>query len=66
MASSLAPCMSVRGPDAFRYGGARAIIWLDRLMCTAGITRGFIRVLVGQKRESASRGSACPGPRAFP
>jgi 2-polyprenyl-3-methyl-5-hydroxy-6-metoxy-1,4-benzoquinol methylase len=54
MAFSLGPAMSVRGPDAFRYGVARVIIWLDRMLCRAGVTQGFIRVLIGRKPQSGS------------
>jgi 2-polyprenyl-3-methyl-5-hydroxy-6-metoxy-1,4-benzoquinol methylase len=54
MAFSLAPCMSVRGPDAFRYAVARVIIGLDRLLCRLGVTKGFIRVLIGRKAGPSS------------
>jgi 2-polyprenyl-3-methyl-5-hydroxy-6-metoxy-1,4-benzoquinol methylase len=49
MAFSLSPCTLVKGPDAFRYQAARLIIAIDKLLCRLGLTRGFIRVIVGRK-----------------
>ncbi len=48
-AFSHGPCMTVKGPDAFRYGVARIIVALDLFCCQRRWTKGFIRVIVGHK-----------------
>lgn len=42
--------MSVRGPDIFRYPLARALVRADRVMCRSGICRGFVRIMISQKK----------------
>lgn len=49
-AFAVSPCMSLIGPDWFRYSVARAITWLDRVLCRAGICRGFLRIMIGRNR----------------
>lgn len=44
------PSMAVVGPDWFRYTVARALVTLDRLFCSLGISRGFCRIIVARKR----------------
>lgn len=44
------PCMSLRGPDWFRYPIAGAIVGLDRAMCNARICHGRLRIMVSRKR----------------
>jgi len=49
-AFAVTPCMSLIGPDWFRYTVGHAITWLDRLLCCMGICRGFQRIVIGRKR----------------
>jgi SAM-dependent methyltransferase len=53
-AFSLNTCMTLKGPDAFRYGVARVIIALDRVLCRAKVTKGFVRVMIGRKPLTAT------------
>jgi 2-polyprenyl-3-methyl-5-hydroxy-6-metoxy-1,4-benzoquinol methylase len=48
-AFSTDPCMTVKGPDALRYGAARIVVALDRVCCSRRWTKGFLRVIVGRK-----------------
>lgn len=50
-AFAVTPCMSLIGPDWFRYTVARAITWLDRLLCRIGICRGLQRIIIARKRR---------------
>lgn len=45
------PCLSLIGPDWFRYAVARMITWLDRLLCRMGICRGFVRIIIARKHQ---------------
>jgi len=47
---AVTPCMSLIGPDWFRYTVAHVITQLDRLLCRLGICRGFLRIMIGRKR----------------
>ena len=49
-AFAVSPCMSLIGPDWFRYTVARAITWLDRLLCRMGICHWSVRIMIGRKR----------------
>jgi hypothetical protein len=49
-AFAVPPCMSLIGPDWFRYAVARVIVGLDRLLCRVGICRGFLRIMISHKR----------------
>jgi len=42
--------MWIKGPDWFRYSTAKVITGLDRLFCRLGVSRGFIRIIIAQKR----------------
>lgn len=48
-AFSLDAGMNVKGPDAFRYGLTRVVVAIDRFCCSRGLTKGFLRVIVGRK-----------------
>jgi len=48
------PAMTVRGPDWFRYTVARLIIGLDRALCSLGICKGVLRVIIARKRDAAN------------
>ncbi len=43
-------CMSLTGPDCFRYALGRAITGLDRLLCKTGICEGTYQILVARKK----------------
>ena len=43
------PLISLSGPDTLRYGVARVLIGLDRLLCQAGVCRGFYRIIIARK-----------------
>lgn len=49
-AFALWPALSVKGPDWFRYGSARAVVLLDRLLCKMGICTGFVRIMIARKK----------------
>jgi len=40
----------LKGPDAFRYAAARAVVALDRLLCRLGLCHGRFRVIIGKKK----------------
>ncbi len=44
------PLMTVSGGDTFRYSVARTLVAVDRLLCCAGIVKGFDQVLVARKK----------------
>lgn len=44
------PVMRLRGPDSFRYGVARLLVGLDRLLCKVGVVKGFERIMISRKR----------------
>lgn len=52
-AFSLAPLMRLDAPMWVRYGIARSVVALDRLLCRAGICNGFVRVMIGRKPLAA-------------
>lgn len=43
------PAVMVKGPDAFRYSTARALVAVDALLCRLGLVNGFVRVMIGRK-----------------
>jgi len=50
-AFALFSCILLIGPDWFRYTVARAIIWLDRLLCRLGVCRGWFRIIIARKHQ---------------
>jgi len=44
------PVMSLAGPDSFRYAAARALVGMDRLLCSIGVVKGFERIMIARKR----------------
>jgi len=43
------PLLVLKGPDAFRYVVARALVRLDRLLCQTGVCSGFYRMIIARK-----------------
>lgn len=48
------PAVTMSGPDWFRYPTVRALVTLDRLLCKAGLVRGFDQIIAARKRSVAS------------
>ena len=44
------PAMLLSGPDGFRYTVARALVGLDRLLCSIGVVKGFERIIIARKK----------------
>jgi len=44
------PVMTMAGSDKFRYGVARFLVKLDRVLCKIGLVKGFDQIIVAKKK----------------
>jgi len=44
------PSRMLKGPDAFRYGTAHALVGIDAMLCATGLVHGYERIMIARKR----------------